>query len=174
MNTWWEGIVQNLQSDFSDIPNAGSVTRLILRLLVAALLGGILGYERERAGKDAGLRTHMLVALGSALFVFIPQQAGITDADLSRVIQGVATGIGFVGAGAILKLDQERRIEGLTTAANIWLTAAVGIGAGMGREVSAILGTVLALIVLAPLHWLEQPKGPPNGGPGKPAEANSK
>jgi putative Mg2+ transporter-C (MgtC) family protein len=173
MNNWWEGIVQNLQSDFSDIPDTGSIARLIVRMLVAALLGGILGYERERAGKDAGLRTHMLVALGSALFVFIPQQAGISPADLSRVIQGIATGIGFVGAGAILKLSEERRIEGLTTAANIWLTSAIGIAAGLGREGSAILGTLLALIVLAPLQWLDQPKPPQNGGPNQGAGPKS-
>jgi len=158
MNSSWDSLMQSVQADFADLPDTAGVARLILRLLIAAVLGGILGFERERAGKDAGLRTHMLVALGSALFVFIPQQAGISTADLSRVIQGVATGIGFVGAGAILKLSEERRIEGLTTAANIWLTSAVGIGAGMGREGSAILGTLLALVVLAPFHWLDRPK----------------
>ena len=160
MNPWWQGILESWQADFSDLPDVAGVTRLVTRMLIAAILGGVLGYERERRGKDAGLRTHMLVCLGSALFVFIPQQAGVPDADLSRVIQGIVTGIGFVGAGAILKLPEERRIEGLTTAAGIWLTSAVGIAAGMGREASAILGTVLALAIFASLGWIDPPQGP--------------
>jgi putative Mg2+ transporter-C (MgtC) family protein len=150
-----EGIVENLRADFADVPDIGGIVRIVVRLLIAAILGGILGFERQWHGKDAGLRTHMLVSLGAALFVFIPQQAGMAIADLSRVIQGIASGIGFVGGGAILKLSEERRIEGLTTAAGIWLTAAVGIAAGMGREASAILGTLLALVVLSCLGFLE-------------------
>src|SRR5688572_20182042 len=112
MSPWWESVFETLRSDFSDLPDVAGVTRLVTRLLIAALVGAILGYEREWRGKDAGLRTHMLVSLGSALFVLVPQQAGMPIADLSRVIQGIATGIGFVGAGAILKLTSERRIEG--------------------------------------------------------------
>jgi putative Mg2+ transporter-C (MgtC) family protein len=158
MDTWLDSIWQTLKADFSDLQDVAGVTRLVLRLLIAATLGGILGFEREWRGKDAGLRTHMLVALGAALFVYIPQQIGMPDADLSRVLQGIATGIGFVGAGAILKLESERRIEGLTTAAGIWLTASIGVAAGLGREASAVLGTVLALIVLAPLTWFDRPK----------------
>lgn len=91
----------------------------------------------------------MLVALGSALFILIPQQMGMALGDLSRVIQGVVTGIGFIGAGAILKLIDQGEIKGLTTAAGLWLTAAVGIAAGLGRETSAVLGTCLALLVLS-------------------------
>ena len=86
----------------------------------------------------------MLVALGAALFVLVPQQAGVTAADMTRVLQGLVAGIGFLGAGAILKKGDEGEIEGLTTAAGIWLTAAIGIAAGMGREASAVLSTVLA------------------------------
>ena len=156
MSPWYQGVFDALREDFSDLPDVAGVTRLVSRLLIAAFVGAILGYEREWHGKDAGLRTHMLVSLGAALFVLIPQQAGVTDADLSRVIQGIVTGIGFVGAGAILKINEERRIEGLTTAAGIWLTAAVGIAAGMGREASAIVGTLLALIVLLALGWVEE------------------
>jgi putative Mg2+ transporter-C (MgtC) family protein len=125
------------------------VTQIVVRLLLAALLGGLLGFQRERVGKAAGLRTHMLVALGSAVFVLIPYQAGMSLADLSRVLQGVIAGIGFLGAGTILKQQEPEQIHGLTTAAGLWLTSAVGIAAGMGREASAVLGTVLAFIILS-------------------------
>jgi putative Mg2+ transporter-C (MgtC) family protein len=94
----------------------------------------------------------MLVALGAALFVLVPIQAGMSVSDMSRVLQGVVAGIGFLGAGAIIKLSQDREIRGVTTAASIWLTAAIGIAAGMGMEMTAILSTVLALIILALLH----------------------
>lgn len=153
MNHWWNGVLESLRADFSDLPDASGVTHLLARMGVAIILGGVLGYERESQGKDAGLRTHILVSLGSALFVLIPQQAGMADDELSRIIQGIATGIGFVGAGAILKLPEERRIEGLTTAAGIWLTAAIGIAAGLGRESTAVLGTLLASAVLASFGW---------------------
>ena len=146
MGSWWQQIGDALREDFSDLPDAGHVTRIVVRLAVAAILGGALGYERAQAGKAAGLRTHMLVALGAALFVLVPQQAGVTPADMTRVLQGVATGIGFLGAGTILKKGEA--IEGLTTAAGIWLTAAMGIAAGLGRESTAVLSTVLALIIL--------------------------
>lgn len=162
MNPWYQAVFDALREDFSDLPDVAGVTRLVSRLLIAAFVGAILGYEREWHGKDAGVRTHMLVSLGAALFVLVPQQAGVPDADLSRIIQGIVTGIGFVGAGAILKLNEERRIEGLTTAAGIWLTAAVGVAAGMGREASAILGTLLALIVLLALGWVAEFTKPPS------------
>ena len=145
---WWEGVVD----DFSDLPDISLVIRLAVRLFLAAIMGGVLGFQRERSGKAAGLRTHMLVALGSALFVLIPQQAGMSLADLSRVMQGVVSGIGFIGAGAIMKQDGDQQVKGLTTAAGLWLTAAVGIAAGIGREASAILGTFLALLILSALQ----------------------
>lgn len=149
VSTLWQEIWKTIQADFSDLPGIAQVTQMTIRLLLAAICGGLLGYERERAGKEAGLRTHMLVALGAAFFVLIPQQAGVAPGDMSRVLQGVITGIGFLGAGTILKLSDREEVRGLTTAAGIWLTAAVGIAAGMGREASAVLGTVLALVVLA-------------------------
>jgi putative Mg2+ transporter-C (MgtC) family protein len=145
----WREIVEAIRADFSDLPGITEVTRITLRLLVAALLSGALGLQREHAGKAAGLRTHMLVALGSALFVIIPEQAGVTPGDLGRVLQGIITGIGFLGAGAILKFHDQGQIYGLTTAAGIWLTAAVGIAAGMGHESSAVLATLLAFIILS-------------------------
>ena len=132
-------------SEFSDLPDAGQVTRILLRLTLAALLGGLLGIEREQKGKAAGVRTHMLVAMGAALFVLVSQQAGMPSADLSRVVQGIIAGIGFLGAGTILKGGDEEKVKGLTTAAGIWLTAAIGVAAGMGREATAVLSTLLVL-----------------------------
>ena len=149
--TWWLQIAEALRQDFSDLPDIGHVTQIVVRLSIAAVLGGLLGYEREKAGKAAGLRTHMLVAIGAALYVLIPQQAGVAAADMTRVLQGLVAGVGFLGAGAILKNADEGQVEGLTTAASIWLTAAIGIAAGMGREASAVLSRVLALFILSAL-----------------------
>lgn len=131
------------------LPDAAQMARVIIRLVAAALLGAVVGFQRERAGKPAGVRTHMLVAMGATLFVIASLEFGMSSSDLSRVIQGLATGIGFIGGGAILKLTEEREIEGLTTAAGIWLTAAVGVAAGLGRWGSAALGVVLTLIILS-------------------------
>lgn len=149
MNSVWQQISSTIAQEFSDFNDVTEVTTLIVRLLMAALLGGILGFEREHRGKAAGVKTHMLVAVGSALFVLIPHQAGISDAEVSRVVQGVIAGIGFLGAGAILKKgSDEKDLKGLTTAAGIWLTSAIGVAAGLGRESSAVICTVLALIIL--------------------------
>jgi putative Mg2+ transporter-C (MgtC) family protein len=138
-----------------DLPDGWQLARVSARLVVAVTLGGLLGYERERAGKAAGLRTHMLVALGAAIFVLAPLESGMAVADLSRVIQGIITGIGFLGAGAILKRVRRMEIEGLTTAANIWFTAAIGTAVGSGQLWLPTLGTLLALVVLAALRRLE-------------------
>lgn len=100
--------------------------------------------------------THMLVAIGSACFFFIPQEAGVQLPDLARVVSGLITGIGFLGAGAIFKADGESNIHGLTTAASIWLTAAIGMTVGMGRVSSAVVTTILSLLVLAPLSRLDR------------------
>ena len=135
----WQKITDTVASEFSDISDVEQATRMFVRLLLAAVLGGLLGIEREQHGKDAGVRTHMLVA----------QQRGMPHADLSRVLQGVIAGVGFLGAGAILKLDGEERVKGLTTAAGIWLTAAIGVAAGMGREATAVLSTLLTLAIFA-------------------------
>jgi putative Mg2+ transporter-C (MgtC) family protein len=156
MSEWW----QKVAADFSDLPDIGEAIRMTVRLVLAAALGGMLGYDRERAGKSAGLRTHMLVSLGAALFVMIPQQTGFCGADISRVIQGIVAGVGFLGAGAIVKDSRDGEVQGLTTAAGIWLTAAIGIAAGLGREASAVLGAVLAFVVLSALvrisDWIEK------------------
>jgi len=148
----WERIWLTTVQEFSDLGNAEDITRIVLRLLVALALGGLLGYERESIGASAGLRTHMLVSLGCALFILIPVQAGMQIEDVSRVLQGVAAGIGFIGAGAILKQSNQNDIRGLTTAAGIWTTAAIGVAAGMGREASAIVSAVFAFIILAILR----------------------
>ncbi len=147
MNAWTQ-IWQTLQSEFSDIPDLSQLTTIVVRLTIAALLGGILGFEREKQGKAAGVRTHMLVALGAAIFVFVPQQMGTNNADLTRVLQGLVAGIGFLGAGSIIKGNGEGQIQGLTTAASVWLTAAIGMAAGLGRESTAILSTLLAYVIL--------------------------
>jgi putative Mg2+ transporter-C (MgtC) family protein len=91
----------------------------------------------------------MLVAMGAALFVLVPQQSGVEPGDLSRVLQGVIAGVGFLCAGTILKTQDEEDVKGLTTAAGIWMTAAIGIAAGLGREATAVVSTVLALGVLS-------------------------
>lgn len=142
-------ILQALQDEFSDLMDAAQITRVLLRLLLAAALGGVLGYERASQGKAAGVRTHMLVAMGAALFVLVPQQGGMPLADLSRVIQGVVAGIGFLCAGSIIKNQSDDQIQGLTTAAGIFMTAAIGVACGLGREATAVLSTLLALIALA-------------------------
>ncbi|MEO7152832.1 MAG: MgtC/SapB family protein [Burkholderiaceae bacterium] len=138
--------------EFSDLPDAGQLTRVVLRIAVAILLGALIGYERELRQSSAGLRTHMLVALGAALFVLVPQQAGVSEGDMSRVLQGVIAGVGFLGAGAVLKRDDTDQIRGLTTAASIWVTAAIGIAVGLGREATAVTGTIAVLLILAVLR----------------------
>ena len=139
----------------SGLPDTAQLSRVIARMLAAALLGAVVGIQRERTGKAAGLRTHMLVSMGSAFFVISPSEFGMGEDALSRVIQGLATGIGFIGGGAILKLADEREIEGMTTAAGIWMTAAVGVAAGLGRWGSALLGVMMTWIVLAVVGRIE-------------------
>lgn len=153
MDDWWIRSWVTVQEEFSDLSDVEGITRVVVRLVMAVALGALLGYERESVGASAGLRTHMLVSLGSALFVLIPLQAGMELGDVSRVVQGVTAGVGFLGAGAILKLQNENQITGLTTAAGVWLTAAVGVAAGMGREGTAVLTTLLALGILSFLKF---------------------
>jgi putative Mg2+ transporter-C (MgtC) family protein len=154
----WQEIWNTVLSEFSDISDATQIARITLRLLVAAALGGLLGYEREQQGKSAGVRTHMLVAIGAALFVLIPQQAGASTADLTRVLQGLIAGVGFLGAGAIILGTKQVETRGLTTAAGIWVTAAIGIAAGMGRESTAVLSTIVALFILSVVPWIYRGK----------------
>ena len=144
-----------LEEMFSGLPDVRQMVSLVSRLLTAMILGALVGAQRESIGKPAGLRTHMLVAMGSALFVLAPLEAGMELDGISRVIQGIVTGIGFIGAGAILKLQEKREIEGLTTAAGIWMTAAIGIAAGLGRWGLALVSTILTWITLSVIGKIE-------------------
>lgn len=154
MDGVWESLRSVIVQEFSDLPDLREVIRVLIRLLMAACLGGVLGFEREQKGKSAGLRTHMLVALGAALFVLIPSQMGIPEGEMTRVLQGLVAGVGFLGAGTIIKVNSEHEVKGLTTAAGIWLTAAIGVAAGLGREMTAILSTLLALAILSAEPWV--------------------
>jgi putative Mg2+ transporter-C (MgtC) family protein len=122
---------------------------VLVRVVAATVLGAIVGIEREKAGKPAGLRTHMLVSLGTAVVVLACAGSGMDADGLSRVIQGIVTGIGFIGAGSILKLSEQRDIQGLTTAAGLWMTAAIGVAVGLGSLGLALIGTLFTLIILA-------------------------
>jgi putative Mg2+ transporter-C (MgtC) family protein len=122
---------------------------MILRLLLAAALGAGIGYQRERAGKAAGVRTHILVSSGAALFTLVSIY-GFSGAvvDISRVAAGVVVGIGFIGAGVILRGQREKEVAGLTTAATIWLTAAIGLAAGAGMYLVSVIATAIAVGIL--------------------------
>jgi putative Mg2+ transporter-C (MgtC) family protein len=136
-------------------PDRHRLAVVLIRVIAATLLGAIVGIERERAGKPAGLRTHMLVSLGTALVVLACADANMSLDGLSRVIQGIVTGIGFVGAGTILKLNEQREIQGLTTAAGLWMTAAIGVACGLGGLGLAVIGTIVALLILALEHVID-------------------
>lgn len=138
-----------LGSQFADIPDVSTVTLVSMRLTLAALLGGILGYDREVKSRTAGIRTHMLVAVGAALFVMGPMQAGMPMPDMSRVLQGIVQGIGFLGAGAIIVRKSKLTVEGLTTAAGIWVTAGIGVLVGLGLAATAALSTLVVFVILA-------------------------
>ncbi len=130
-----------------------SVTELASRLLTAALLGAILGFEREMRHKSAGLRTNILIALGAALFTLMSQQLAGPDGDPGRVAAQIVTGIGFLGAGAIMRTGSG--VQGLTTAATVWVNAAVGVAAGGGEYHLAFIATAItvgALLLLAPVE----------------------
>jgi putative Mg2+ transporter-C (MgtC) family protein len=151
---------------------------ILLRLLIAALLSGLIGYERERTGKQAGLRTHMLVAVGAALFVSFTQLFVIETLPLAppappgnfrvqieplATVEAIVTGISFLGAGTIFVSGGQDRVKGLTTAASIWVTAAVGIAVGLERYVLAVGSTLLILVILHMMYRLEAPRA---GGSG--------
>lgn len=151
----WQEIGATIVSEFSDIPDVSTITRITVRLVLAALLGGILGYERELKARNAGVRTHMLVAVGAALFVIGPLQSDMPMPDMSRVLQGIIQGIGFLGAGAIIVRAAQQKVQGLTTAASIWATAGIGVLAGLGLDATAVLSTVIVLIILAVIPFIK-------------------
>jgi putative Mg2+ transporter-C (MgtC) family protein len=141
MDVLWEELTFGL-------PGSKEMAQVLIRIAASALLGACIGIQREKVGKPAGIRTHILVSLGTTVFILGCARAGMQSDALSRVIQGIVTGIGFIGAGSILKLDAERDIKGLTTAAGVWMTAAIGVTVGMGELGIAITATIITLVVL--------------------------
>lgn len=134
-----------------------AIADISTRLLMACCLGGLVGLERGFHGQTAGLRTQMMVSLGAALFV----TAGVTLStaaadDVSRIIQGIAAGVGFLGAGTIVKSHERTEVKGLTTASSVWLAAALGIACGLKFYLLATIATALSLFILAGLHPIER------------------
>jgi len=141
-----DAILEELSRSLPDAHEAAQVT---IRLLAALIAGTVVGLQREHSHAPAGLRTHMLVSMGVTLFVFIGLDVGMAHDAQSRMIQGIATGVGFLGAGAIIKMKGSLEIHGLTTAAGVWMTAAIGVAIGFGRLGVAAIGVVFAWFVLA-------------------------
>jgi putative Mg2+ transporter-C (MgtC) family protein len=125
---------------------------VIVRVLLALVPAAVIGVEREIGQQPAGLRTHVLVSLGACLFTIAG--IGFANSDPTRVAAQVATGIGFLGAGAIIR--ERFRVKGLTTAASLWVTAAIGMAAGLGAYAAAGITAAIALLVLLPLKWVER------------------
>jgi putative Mg2+ transporter-C (MgtC) family protein len=135
---------------------SADTTALVTRLGTALVAGAVLGLDRELKRKPAGLRTHSLVAIGSALVVMVTLVAADNSGEAaSRAIQGVITGIGFLGAGVIMQYEHERRVEGLTTAASIWVAAGLGMAAGAGLIELVLVALAAALLVLLSGEWFE-------------------
>jgi putative Mg2+ transporter-C (MgtC) family protein len=149
MNILWEELTAGLTND-------DQLLRVFFRLFAATLLGGLIGLQRVNAKKPAGLRTHILVCLGTTVILLSCSSAALSPEGVSRVIQGIVTGIGFIGAGSILKLSEEHLIHGLTVSVRIWTTAAVGIAIGLGQIGIALITAVLTILVLAVLAALDR------------------
>jgi putative Mg2+ transporter-C (MgtC) family protein len=153
--SFWDAVLNEITREW---PGSEALGRIVVRLTAALVLTGLIGWEREVHNKTAGLRTHLLVALGSCLFILAAWEA-IKDKDtLTRVIQGIAPGIGFIGAGAIIKHEKDdgREVRGLTTASSIWMAAAIGVCTGLGHIFTAILAVVLTWVVLVVLERLKE------------------
>jgi putative Mg2+ transporter-C (MgtC) family protein len=129
--------------------NLSAWVEAILRVLLAVALGAAIGYQRERAGKAAGMRTLVLVSAGAALFTVVSIFGfGTEGVDISRVAAGVVVGVGFIGAGVILRGQREEEVAGLTTAATIWVTAGIGLTAGAGMYLVAVIAAAVILGIL--------------------------
>lgn len=143
--------------EFLIAPNDG--WGIAARLLLALFLGGVIGWNRQKLRQAAGLRTHMLVSLGAAIFVLLPLQIGGSAGldGMGRAVQGVATGVGFLGAGEILQVrrGQRARVTGLASAASLWVTAALGMVAGCGLWLLGLMAAGLTLLTLGGMKWLE-------------------
>lgn len=135
------------------IPERTRLIQVVVRLMASVVIAGIIGFQRESAGKQAGLRTHILVSLGSTVFVLGASGAGMSQDAQSRIIQGIVTGIGFIGAGTILKRESD--IRGLTTSAGLWTTCAIGVIIGLGEIGVALITAVLTVIVLTVIGRIE-------------------
>jgi putative Mg2+ transporter-C (MgtC) family protein len=155
METILKSISVAIRDDFQGFWNAEQLTHLVLRVGIACIAGAIVGYQRERFGKAAGLRTHMLITAGTSLFVVICYLEQMDHRDLSRVLQGIITGIGFLGGGVILKLEKDQEIKGLTSAAAVWYVAALGIASGLGQLTLALLGAIVGFLILELLGRME-------------------
>jgi putative Mg2+ transporter-C (MgtC) family protein len=129
-------------------------TEIVVRLAVSVAIGGLIGLERELEHKPAGLRTIILVCLGSTIFILLGLELGLVNSELGRIVAGVVTGIGFLGAGAIIRARGE--VYGLTTAATIWLASGLGLAIGAGYYLLAITACVFVLIVLRILGIVER------------------
>jgi putative Mg2+ transporter-C (MgtC) family protein len=155
------------------LQHIGGAREVLARLGVATLIGGVIGLNRDLRGKPAGVRTHSLVALGAALLTVLSLELGwmgdaLDRSAVSRTIQGLITGIGFLGAGVILRNESQQVIHGLTTAASIWLVSCFGIACGLGQWITALAAVGLTLLVLlfgGPLERAFHRKLPPAGPP---------
>lgn len=147
-------------------PDWVAATRVGIRLLVAVALGGVIGWERERRGRAAGFRTHMLIALGVALFTAVTEGLAVDSSEMADLVRGIAPGIGFLGAGAILKMSDRREIRGLTTAAGIWSTAAIAFAVGAGWITVSVFAAALAWFILHVVARIDAAIGsrPPTDG----------
>ena len=156
----------------NSIPDLADLVRIFGRLTVALIIGAAVGLQRSITHKPAGVRTHMLVALGTALLLVTASDAGLSNSDLSRIVQGIITGIGFLGGGAILKLTQEHEIHGLTSAAGIWLTAGASAAAGLGQISAALIGLAMGIVVLRVVGHAEtrQAQAAPGKGANEPQD----
>jgi putative Mg2+ transporter-C (MgtC) family protein len=149
----------------------------ILRMIVAVVAGGLIGWDRQRAGQAAGLRTHMLVALGAGLIVSLEIDGG--PGDVSRAVQGVATGVGFICAGEILHWGRQghERVKGLTSAASLWVTAAIGMVSAVGSWRFVAIGTIGTLVILIGMRPVERvlvgSVDPSSGAPGAAEDAGA-
>lgn len=144
----WDIIITTATNEFMDITDIADNVQITIRLMLAILLGGILGYEREQQGKAAGLRTHILVCSATAMLVLAAGPTEVLEDPMSRVVQGILAGVGFLCAGSIIKNNVDNDVQGLTTAASVWFTAAIGVVIGLGQPVLSILSALLAVVVL--------------------------
>jgi putative Mg2+ transporter-C (MgtC) family protein len=153
------GIIEKFWAGF----NSGQILEMLIRLILAAILGGIVGIERSRRFKDAGVRTHSVVACAASLMMMISKygfldilgRAGIGNTDPARIAAGVVTGVSFLGAGIIFRDKQQHSIKGLTTAAGIWCVAGIGMAAGAGVYFLAVFATIFVVILQFLMHKIQ-------------------